>query len=477
MSFKPLEIFDYTQYKRAAEPPPLDTAVETASPTAARNHTHAFRIHDAALWCRRFGKRKWKRIPYPFSAEPLGLDAGGANLAVLDVEGVIHFKRVLREKVEEGRYCAFDKTLKANWKTSWFALPYVRCIVNFFTGRELRLKTEEFALSHRGLYNAYHEDAAGKRHYFKRKGSVTTLGAMGPERTKYLKYDRFSPLWARIEVPFPQTPQKLFIAESFQMDASLVMTVGYEVDRKTAVGKLKILTKQSDYDIEGWNPALKYRFFDNGGDPSVRVLPIQPCWSEQPLPEGEVTKGVTVLQFGEGSEGIELRIDGKKGERWGYFKKRLTEERWEFVEAPVELKATLTQKRRFNSLPPSRVKNLTGEIACLGKSFQNVQFRNFGEASNLTAINFEHEGAAHELQLYRRYSLWSFLAIERRRYDLLIPEASRPLFGGRLSYKVQVVEKGGRLSITDVGVLDRIMKLFKWLLIKKLLGPILQDSA
>ncbi|MCE5316499.1 MAG: hypothetical protein LLG04_03940 [Parachlamydia sp.] len=184
------------------------------------------------------------------NAEPKEIKADGANLMVRDANNVIHYKKVLTERRDwRGQYHCKDTTTRDNWYDRWFSFPLIQNIYHLFQSKRITLPEGiiSWAVSHRGKYNRYFEDASGFRHY--EFPMVTTLYALPKAGDHILYADPFlnGGLNHRIE-----GPHKDF--QGLQMDASASMLFLYGKIKGT--GEEKMYVRLADFDTMGRNPFL-----------------------------------------------------------------------------------------------------------------------------------------------------------------------------------------------------------------------------
>lgn len=451
------------------------------------NHINEFAIEDSTIWYRHKGHKAWQPLYFDGFAKgrtPQAIDCDGANLVVLDNENVLHYKKIFKEyraeelnlqsnrhfqglsnfKAQPGDSFSVDKSSKNNWKKQWFVLPFVHHLVNFFSGKQLKLppSIRSFAISHRGRYNNYTEDGAGQRHHV--SVGVTTLYVLSQNGRDIYKYDPWSPKCAKVSIPLPETHNTTFEAKKIAASGSMLMAVGYESQRMSSDKTLKILTKLSDIDTEGGNPLLKYDFSKHENDPDVRVLPVEPSWKEHPLNlsgAAAVTDQITVLQTGEGNQARELRINGKNEHgHTGYFRKRVVDAHWEFVRTHDPIDSTASFLPNHLSLAPSEkfettVQNYQGKLAAKVEKVSNATLKNFGDRSTLAHLDLQIAGMTYSLPIYKRITLRNYLGFKGSRYDLVIPDmfVSNPklkgIFGDKKVHPLNVKVKGNMVTLAS----------------------------
>lgn len=445
----------YFQKAEKTQPPP-DHPIETKSSTRSFNHIQEFAIENGILWMRhRHSKDQWKPVYFDGFAkgrEPKSLSCDGANLVVLDDQNIVHYKKVLKEirktevqkserpwleragvNLEHDDYIAVDKGDRNNWKDKWFSLPFAHYIINLFTGKSLKIPSDAkaWAISQRGRYNDYLEDQ--QRHKHAANVGVTTLYVLDKNGKDIYKYDPWSPKYVKISIPVPETPQTSFEAENMSVSASVIMAIGYEVQKDHPERRtLQIYTRLADIDSEGWNPGLKYDYFDHPESSDIHVVPL-PQWISHPieLDEGDfITKDITIIQTGAGNNARELRVEGQRGGQKGFFFKKVDEDRWHFE----PLNESENQISRENALPleqentrefQTTVQNYHSEkvnIPTLSQQTVGARLSNFGQRAYHSKLTLTIDGKEYELDLHKKKTLKNFIGFAGDSYDLVIPE-------------------------------------------------------
>ncbi len=328
--------------REGAQPPPFKT-VKVKSNTASFNHVNYYAIQDKMLWFKPKDQpdAPWQAFYFDGIAQgriPEELRVDGANLVVKDDKNTIHYKKVLHEyRVDSpdekyGRYEYVDKTLKDNWKDRWFVFPVFHHIVNFFSNKLLKIPDDVIAwsISHRALYNRFYIDEAGKIHIV--EVPITSLYALYKGSNDSYIADPWLPFgFKRILselgigmnhiIKGPEDED--YTAFDIDSSASTMVQTG-----KDAKGRLKIYTRQGDFDTEGRNP-----FLNNTDDPAkavdnkVRYTGGRPAWKLHPLPaDAKITGSAKIFQTGVGNEARELQIDAENG----YYTKNITDPEWTF---------------------------------------------------------------------------------------------------------------------------------------------------
>lgn len=486
-------------YKEVNEKPgkgffkiPSDDKIELKSATRTFNHVFDFAIESGYIWSRsRNSSEDWTPIyfdGYP-KKHPISIDADGANLIVLDENHRVHYKKVLEEfrggdlakkdplnikgqvDLEKDAYVAVDRRGENNWYNEWFSLPVVHHVFNAIYGKKLKLpEGKAWAISHRGCYNNYLEDAIGQHHPV--ETGVTTLYVLDKNGKDILKYDPWSPLTAKMSISLPESRHATFEAENMSASSSTLMVIGYETE-KNGEGTTKTLQIQSrlvDIDSEGWNPGLKYDYVRHPDDKDVRVIPL-PDWQKHPIKlEGQagISKNITIIQIGEGNDQRELRVEGVNSEGLkGFYYKHIdkVDDDWKFQQSPnqdVGLSSPILETEIVSQAPfSSTVGDYTAHDvkASPETAMANVHLDLFGKRSYDSTLSGQIDGERFQVQLHRKKTLKNFLGFNGDSFDVYVPESNflgnkifqEKLLKGKQSTAVKVNEKAGEVLISGKG--------------------------
>ncbi|GAA4758537.1 hypothetical protein [Gordonia alkaliphila] len=141
-----------------------------------------------------------------------------------------------------------------------------------------------------------------------------------------------------------------------------------------------MFTRTFDFDSSGSDSVFfRYSWDSQRGKPSAGSLPQElldrstaavqlpaPEWESQPKIPGEITSALTVVSPGPGAENRELRVEGRRDGRTGYWHKRLHAQQWQFTETGGELQGELLENssvdRSAETLAAPAPWNLTGSL-------------------------------------------------------------------------------------------------------------------
>lgn len=340
--------------------PPSKDPIEFKTGTESFNHIDDFAISDDTLWFRgRNSQEDWKPIyfaGFEKGVKPIKVSCDGANLAVEGDDGLIYYKKVLKERqndldgkpVRDGAYYCIDKASNNNWKDRWFSLSLkgiqLNNIFNIFTGYLLEIPKDckAWAMSQRGRFASVYEDIEDRELLV--GTGVTTLLTLSNDGKNIRLFDPWSPLFCDIRIHMPQTETTSFIADNMSVSASTAMVCGYEHTKDQSQKTFKIYTQIIDIDYPGINPINGYTYDKAESDLDVQVLPCDSL-REHPLnlqPGEYVTKNITIIQTGHGNLARELRIEGESKGQYGYFYKMINDTNWQFM--PVNTGRRLTEE-------------------------------------------------------------------------------------------------------------------------------------
>ncbi|MCH5642588.1 hypothetical protein [Gordonia sp. ABSL49_1] len=139
-------------------------------------------------------------------------------------------------------------------------------------------------------------------------------------------------------------------------------------------------TRTFDFDSSGSDSVFfRYSWEPQTGKPSAATLTQEyvdrstaavqlpaPGWTRQPKITGEITSAITVFSLGPGVENRELRVEGRRNGRNGYWRKHIHSTSWVFVETDAPLLgrpiANSAGDRSAFTLAPPKPWNLTASL-------------------------------------------------------------------------------------------------------------------
>lgn len=305
--------------------PPPKAPIHLKTPTQGFNHVDEFILHEKTIWVRprNHPNAEWEMIYFDSQGGknyPLEIRVDGANLMAVDNDRNIHYKKVLKEKRDDHNYSFTDTSSKDNWKAAWYSFPLLRRFYHLTTPLRLKLPrdTLSWAISHRGKYNRYFEDARGKAH--PEFAMVTTVYALTKAGDRLLYADPYLTRGFRHTIDIPGNG---FKAKKITASASVIMIEGVKN------GKVVRYTRLADFDALGKNPFLE-GFYNKNARAATD-------WKLEPDIElkGKATvddDDQTIFQNGEGNAARVLRIGGTNDEgRKGYYQKQINDAQWMFI--------------------------------------------------------------------------------------------------------------------------------------------------
>lgn len=139
-------------------------------------------------------------------------------------------------------------------------------------------------------------------------------------------------------------------------------------------------TRTFDFDSSGSDSVFfRYSWDRQDGKPSATSLAQEvadrstaavqlpaPDWKRQPKIPGEITSAVTIVSTGPGAEKRELRVEGRRNGKVGFWRKRLHARTWSFTPTGGDLHAPLLHNTPDDmshaTLAPPQPWNLTGSL-------------------------------------------------------------------------------------------------------------------
>lgn len=452
----------FVNFAKQKSPPPFSPS-SLISPTFTFNHIHYFSIHDEIIWKKPILERnaKWKPVyfdGFPKNETPIQIKADGANLFVLDNQGHIHYKKILKEGCTTSTHYSFtDLSEKNNWKPNWFTLPIAKHIINIFSNNRANIDPnhKKWAVSHRGSFNRYFLDASQDRHY--EKGGTTTLFLAEPDGKTIRILDPWLPPTADILIPLPQSSKHKFELLSLSASGSVLFVIGYETKqncRGSQECSLKCYTKFTDIDVQGWTPWIPTNYSSCPPSKEKITIPL-PGWKEHPLPsksEGSVSDSIKIIQNGESQHSRVLVIQGQHSSgQPGYFYKKITANTWEFLPHHSLSAPLLSRQIESNqvSIQPS-ISDFQGNLHINKKKIEgvNIFLQNFGEGSYLSKVIIQEGEHQIQLLLNKRKGFINFLGFRDHFYELVLPQKeeiptpmvhyTKKLFNSKTSLPIEV---------------------------------------
>jgi hypothetical protein len=331
---------EFMRDKDHFQPPPFAT-VEEKSKERTFTHVHYFAIHEKRLWSKaRYDERaQWQPIYFDNETEeeyPEVICGDGCNLIVLDNRKKVHYKKALRETLDDGVYKFVDKVIKDNWKPTWFSLPYISNVINLFTPKRLLIdsRIKSWTVSNLGRFARYYEDGAGAKHDVK---TCTTLFALFHGSRDIYTADPWLPNGFNYPADFIglgfnhsiSGPENLdFTYDDIDAAGSTIVLSGFEN------GLPAFYTTMADFDILGRNPLYKYTDEPSEVRPNEVRLTTPVNWKKEPdLPlDYQATGRAFIFQSGEGNENRTLRVPVRHANgEVGFLQKQIKDQEWHLL--------------------------------------------------------------------------------------------------------------------------------------------------
>lgn len=428
------------------KPIPEIVSLDHKTRTYTRNHLAEFAIESGEIWMRRKGI-EWRPIHYE-GKEPLLIDCDGANLIVVDEEGVLHFKKVFAEfrrgeipprklhhftgiNLDQYDYYSIDKSQIFNWRKRWFVLPLLGTLYYALGGSDPKIDLNDYhavAISHRGKWCNHYENYASRRHINVVGTSMLTL--LPKIRRCITTPDPWVPPFAKVDIPLMEDEETYVEGVDQQPSASTVVLLGFQRSKKTNECVMKLFTRLCDIDVVGGNPYFKYSYDEN--DETARILSPHIDWLEHALPTTpNHIRGIDVLQTGHGNSAREIHIITDYP-ALGYYKKKIDETKWTFVRSDnIKLKPHY-QPSTINHAPGGK------KIEGLWKGHKII-IPFWGPGVEGSPMYVQIGQQTHKLYLRKRFSLWNFFGFDKPHVDVILPKEERhnhalsKLFGGQVS--------------------------------------------
>ncbi|PKQ14593.1 MAG: hypothetical protein CVT68_11100, partial [Actinobacteria bacterium HGW-Actinobacteria-8] len=318
-----------------APPADLPDAVRFRTPTETFNERYYLALRDDRIWFKpnheRTGERgAWRVLGHSGRPEGCGLTraapprrlvaiaADGVHLTALAADGVFYRAVNLRR----------DGDAPLTWTDAWGWFAATGPGLRWELG-DLAVDGARFDVSDSHMFDVKEVgDGNGATHSVGL--GVAHLYALDPSGTRIFYNDWWLPAdWSR------QTcgPQRgTFEALTLSASASTLFVVGRGGE---------LYTRLTDFDAGGENPLLSYSFVAPDTRDDTRRLPLPPWRRQPPVPGGLTTARITIFQDGVGDAARTLRVEGRQGDRDGYFEKRIFDAAWVFHETGEPLSGPL----------------------------------------------------------------------------------------------------------------------------------------
>lgn len=373
------------QRVEAAHDYPSDDIERLIADDFTYNHVSCFKLVKGDIFHKRRRLERehelisdqWELIPSPDTQGRAirCIKADGANLIAWDTLGIVHYKKVLKEKRDgvDGLYRFSIKALKNNWKADWFTLPYLSTLLKIVAGGRLWINPSDMiAISHRGEFSALSVNPLTGKNF--RLPNATTLFQFDSRIGRIRLHDPWVPKWADITIPLPQSPFGIFELVSMDSSASLLALLGYKSVLREGKGIQKVLTVFYlfiDLDLMGMNPIVRYGRGSMPFQSNEWQISLE-GFKEAEFPDGigEIYPGIKVIQDGPDSTYRRIMLEGvsRSGEK-GCFLQSVGKEAWHFT--PMN---TLSRVSLSMNVPVNEERMIPKILPYIGKR-EGVEFR------------------------------------------------------------------------------------------------------
>lgn len=149
-----------------------------------------------------------------------------------------------------------------------------------------------------------------------------------------------------------------FRAVNLSTSGSTIFIVGRHGD---------LFTRLYDFDIAGADPIFyDYSYDDQRGVKNPKIQLPSPAWVRQPKIHGTITNRISVHKIGEGERRRELRVEGVRSGRVGYWHKDVNASTWAFTPTGGKLVGTVLDNPAADAsgrdLGPSEDRRYTGSV-------------------------------------------------------------------------------------------------------------------
>lgn len=365
-------------------PPGMPTSLYFRTRTQTFNAKYNFVLKDNRIWYQQRAQSSAPWVLLSRTGQPEGCDvvqfpppqklvsisADGIHLQALSKQGVLYRSTNVMGDLKSG----FSWTDKWGWPAAGgpgLQSPF---------GATLKWDVSDSFPFHLKTY----QDGNGTTHDIGL--GVAHIYALGPQGKKIYFNDWWLPAdWSR-QACGPR--RGTFKAITMSTSASTLFLIN-------AYGEM--YTRMHDFDISGENPLLTYTFYSRTPPKHVRKLPM-PDWRKQPvLPPTQITSTITILQNGEGNSARELRVEGVKNGKTGYYTKAIFAKTWSFKETGhTLLQPFLKERPKKQPVPDARNSEettLTGTLKKDGeKEALQIEIRGFHVVCSPAELRIQYKG-------------------------------------------------------------------------------------
>lgn len=202
-------------------------------------------------------------------------------------------------------------------------------------------------------------DDAGNAHAVG-DGKVSHIWTLSDHGRRITYLDPWLPTDSSYEMCGPHRGR--FRSAAMSTSGSTVFLIGRHGD---------LFTRLYDFDIAGADPLFfSYSYDDQRGVADPRIQLPSPAWVRQPKIPGVITDRISIHKVGSGSVHRQLRVEGRRQGRAGYWHKDIRGSRWRFTATGQPLVGTRLDNPQRNSshlgLASTEDRTYAGRVAASG---------------------------------------------------------------------------------------------------------------
>ncbi len=292
-------------------PQALPTQVIFRSTTQTFNRRYQFALHRGTIWYKSNTavtgiKEPWAKLKVDrcFAGKVAGISVDDDELIAIDRDRWIY---------------GMDGALKSpgffNWSLRWGPPLWTG------PGWKLPRGVQDWTWSVLSqVEDKTWTDDAGNAHQVG-AGKVSHIWTLSHRGRRVTYLDPWLPADSSYEVCTPHRGR--FPAAGMSASGSTLFLIGRHGD---------LFTRLYDFDIAGADPIFfSYSYDDQRGVANPKIQLPSPAWIRQPKIPGTVTDRISIHKVGAGSTHRELRVEGRRNGKVGYWHKDIRAPRWRFT--------------------------------------------------------------------------------------------------------------------------------------------------